>query len=92
MKFKTLSSVSLYLFLIIILLFTTFISANTYTTVFENPNPNQKSSKIASSQLKCPKMKVDFCYGGVSDQCKIDSDCKIYGENQKCCLRVGVII
>ncbi|KAN0003084.1 hypothetical protein ACTFIZ_009237 [Dictyostelium cf. discoideum] len=54
--------------------------------------PSNKANLIqnvlTSSTLNCPKNRIEI-YCSPTDQCTKDSDCKAYGENQKCCYRIG---
>ncbi|KAN0044720.1 hypothetical protein ACTA71_006239 [Dictyostelium dimigraforme] len=45
-------------------------------------------SVINTATLNCPKNRIEI-YCSTTDQCTKDSDCKPYGENQKCCYRIG---
>ncbi|KAM9965554.1 hypothetical protein ACTFIW_005372 [Dictyostelium discoideum] len=49
---------------------------------------NLVQSVLTTATLNCPKNRIEI-YCSPTDQCTKDSDCKAYGENQKCCYRIG---
>ncbi|KAK5577178.1 hypothetical protein RB653_002116 [Dictyostelium firmibasis] len=75
---------------------TSNLKTSTTNAGFVKPSSSNVQSKkaniiqsvLGTTQLNCPKNRIEI-YCSPSDMCSKDSDCKPYGENQKCCYRIG---